>query len=80
MDQLDEPGLSFDQGADPGAVVGAHDQVSFPVAGHCPVGGFEATVVDAEHGLGERRLERTWRACALRWSRPVRSGDGSGLG
>lgn len=46
-------GLSFDEGADTGAMVGADDQVTLPVAGDAAVGRLEAAVVDAEHGLGE---------------------------
>ena len=29
------------------------DEVSFPVPGHCPVSGLEATVVDRQHRLRE---------------------------
>lgn len=53
VEQPNQSGLPFDQGVDRGSLLFADDQVAFPVAGLGPVGGWERTLVNGEHGLLE---------------------------
>ena len=49
VQQQGEAGGAFDEGADGGPVLGAGDQVAFPVAGHGPVGDLGRPVGDHDH-------------------------------
>jgi hypothetical protein len=62
VEESDVTGLSFDRGADAGAVIRADDSVSFRMAGDAAIGRFEAAVVVAQDGPREQSPARNWRA------------------
>src|SRR5204862_5226951 len=57
FDQHAVAGGALDEGGDEGGVVGADDQVAFPVAGHGAVGGFGGSFADVGHA-GDLRSRR----------------------
>lgn len=68
VQQPQQPGLPFDQGADRGPLVAADDEVALPVPRLGPVCGLEGSLVHRQHGLlkpGPPALDTLLRAPVL---------------